>query len=611
MGPNSFTTAFCDSGAAFRSLVGQELAADCRILTASPFLQSTLGERAVFVRDRLNDGTVAEMLAIRPQLQIRARRAAQSRPETQGYSEIAAQAVLTSLDFLILAACLKQEDCEEPRLIVRVRTGNAFADQVLNGPWSELLADCAQARTVNVPVKIEGFNPATWGAPRNWLDRLRVTSWRRAAYRAVLAAGTLWPASGGREAIILSENELLQETAFSLAMRGWSLRHLRLATEPVEVSAAEASALAAVCQEALAPYCERWVIAPVRSGLVDLVAERLLSAASAQKASSVAFERALAKLPPRRNRVLLSNFPAKPTVVGAWHVARRQGLPLFGFQHSVSFEICDTQTATFATKDVVCSDRTYAYNERAATLANAMPQRQGASVPVGMPGDLRGMKAKLPFRRRLATIAFISTTVYSGFWGRVAYGTRNDAGMLAFELQMIRDVLSGLRHDVLYKRYPAFRLLDPDPAAAAAEEAANIRVYSEFVDMRYLLNGCDVLVTARATSTLSWCVMSDKPLIFVDIDDDMRLRDDARPAFEEALFLFSTAEPGWEAKLHAFLDRPVADIKEDWRLKAQARRELVRRYFDMGGPAGARAARDVAAFAREAKAGNPLAAVAS
>ena len=119
--------------------------------------------------------------------------------------------------------------------------------------------------------------------------------------------------------------------------------------------------------------------------------------------------------------MLLSNFPAKPTILGPWHVARRHGIPLCGFQHSVSFEICDTaQEETFMTKDVTCSDRAYAYNERAAAVANAMADRQGVSLPVGMPGDLRGMKAaRGPFRKRLAPIAFVSTAVYSGYWGRV------------------------------------------------------------------------------------------------------------------------------------------------------------------------------------------------
>lgn len=607
----SFKTAFCDSGVALRALAAQGLNPDCRILTASPFLHAELGLRSEFLRDRVDAVKLGSMQAIRVELQSRALRAARARPECQAYGEIAAQTVLTSLDFLVLAACLTQSDCEEPRLIIRTVSGDEHADQVFNGPWTTLLADNGNVRVIECNVPADGFNPESWGAPRGWLDRLRVTSWRRLAYRAVSSLGSILPPSGAREAVILSENELLQETAYSLAMCGWSLRQMRLPAKPIELEVGESDGLADVCREALAPYCERWVIGPVRDRLMALIIERLLSAARELKAAAAGLEAALAELPPCRERVLLSNFPAKSTVLGAWHVARHQGLPLFGFQHSISFEICDTQTETFATKDIVCSDRVYAYNEKAAALANTIPQRHGVSVPVGMPGDLRGMKTLSLFRRRLATVAFISTTVYTGYWGRLAYGTRNDAGMLDFELGMIRDVLAGIRHDVLYKRYPALRLLDPDPTTAAAEATPNIKVYSDFVDMRYLLGGCDVLVTARATSTLSWCMMSDKPLVFVDIDDDMRLRDDVRPAFDAGLFLFSTAELGWDTKLRVFLDRPIADIRREWRAKADARSELVRSYFDMGGPAGARAASDIAAFARQARRGQALAAIGS
>ena len=608
----SFTVAFCDSGAALRSVTEEGLAGDVHILTASPFLQMALGARAAFLRDRMSTKTLAEVQGIRPELQRRALQAARATPEIRDYGEIAALTLLTSLDFFILAGCLTRADCEEPRLIIRVNTGNAQADQVFNGPWAALLADTRSANVKDFTVRAEGFDPASWAAPRGLLDRLRVGTWRRAAFRAILALGALWPARTGHEALVLSENELLQETAFSLALRGWGLRRIHLPAKRADLGAPETTALAALCREVLAPYCERWIVQPVHERLIAFITERLLSAARVQKCAAVNFEQLLGSLPPRQCRVLLSNHPAKSAILGAWHVARRHGIPLFGFQHGVSVEMCDTQDAAFMSKEVVCSDRAYSFNERAAAVANSIADRQGVSVPVGMPGDLRRMKAaRIPFRKRLAPIVFVSTAVYCGYWGRTLYGTRNDGGMLAFELHMIRDVLAGLQHQVLYKRYPALRLLDPDPAAAAAEAVPNIRVYSDSVDMRYLMGGCEVLVTARATSTLSWCLMSDKPLVFVDIDDDMRLRDDARPAFEKGLFLFSTAQPGWEARLRAFLNRPIADIQREWQNKAEARRDLVRRYFDMGGPAGSRAAKDIADFAGVEKSGNRTVAAAS
>jgi hypothetical protein len=571
-----------------------------------------LGPRAEFLRDRMSSKTLGDVLATRPALQTRAVHVARAASEIQDYGEAAALVLLSSLDQLILAACLTQADYDEPRLVIRTKTGNARADRGCNGPWSALLAGNKGLAVKDVAVSAEGFDASEQVTSTGLIDRLRVAGWRRAAFRAISALGALWPNRAGREALILSENELLHETAFSLALRGWALRNVRLSAKAASLSDAETSALGALCREVLSPYCERWVIAPVRDNLIAMIAERLLSSAREQKTAAAGFERLLSALPPRESRVMLSNFPAKPSVLGPWHVARRHGIPLFGFQHGVSSEICDMQDATVATKEVMCSDRAYSFNERAAAVANAIADRKGISIPVGMPGDMRRMKmTRGPFGKRLAAIAFVSTAVYSGYWNRLLYGTRTDSGMLDFELQMIRDVLAGLRHDVLYKRYPSRRLLDPDPAAAAAQAISNIRVYSDHADMRYLMGGCDVLVTVRATSTLSWCLMSDRPLVYVDIHDDMRLRDDARPAFENGLFLFSTAQEGWQAKLHDFLDRPIADIRRDWRAKAEARRDLVRRYFDMGGPAGARAAKDIVAFADGSKAGNLAVAAAS
>jgi hypothetical protein len=592
-----FNTAFCDSGEALRALTAQGLAANCRVLTASPFLQTALGARAEFLRDRLAPATLGQIQAARPELQWRALSGARAMPAIHDYGEVAALTLLTALDLVVLAATLTEADCTEPRLIIRAGTGNTYADRVYNGPWDSLLPGNTQAHVTEVAVKADDFDPASWGAPRGLLDRIRVASLKRAAYRIVASLGWVWPSWSGREAIVLAENELLQETAFSLALRGWSVRQLRVSSKPVELDATERDALENLCRDVMQPYVERWVVEPVRERLIARLNERLQSAAKTHKAAGLDFERKLASLPPGPSRVLLANFPAKPAILGAWHVARRHGVPLVGFQHGVSSEICATQDATIMTKEVMCSERCYTFNERASVVANEIVGRHGLSVPVGMPGDMRRLgAASRQFRERLAPIAFVSTAVYSGYWGRLWYGTRNDGGMLEFEMQMIRDVFAGLSHKVLYKRYPSMRLLDSDPAAVAAEAVPNIRVYSEFVDLRYLIGGCDVLVTARATSTVSWCLMSGKPVVFVDLHDDMRLRDDARQEFERGLFLYSTARPGWQAELRAFLDQPITQIEAQWVAKADARRDLIVRFFDMGGPAGARAARDIAAF---------------
>jgi hypothetical protein len=606
---SKFTTAFCDSAAALSAVTEDGLSADSRVLTASPFLQMALGPCAEFLRDRVSSDTLADILGVRLELQTRALRVVRAVPAIQDYGEVAALRLLTSLDLIVLASCLTQADCDEPRLIIRTITGDARADRGCNGPWPALLANNGQAFVRDVRVTIETLNAAPRSASPGLYDRLRVAGWQRAAFRAICALGALWPNHAGREALILSENELLHETAFALALRGWSLRKIHLNGKPAPLGGAETSALAAACRDVLKPYCERWVIEPIRAPLIALITERVLSAARDQKTAAAEFERVLATRPASQSRVMLSNFPASPSIVGPWHVARRHGIPLFGFQHGVSSEMCEMQDATIATKEVMCSDRSYTFNERASAVANAIADRQGVSIPVGMPGDMRRMK--FAPGKRLATIAFVSTAVYSGYWDRLAYGTRNDAGMLAFELQMIHGALAGLQHDVLYKRYPSIRLLDPDPAAAAAEAIPNIRVYSDHVDMRYLMGACDVLVAARATSTLSWCLMSDKPVVYVDIADDMRLRGDARPAFEKGLFLFSTAQPDWIAKLRAFLDQPVVDIQRAWQEKAVDRRELVQRFFDMGGPAGTRAAKDIAAYVGRMKAGDLAVAAAS
>jgi hypothetical protein len=593
-------TVFCDSADALRAAEVAGLPADCRVLTASPFLQNAFGARTVFLRGRLEPQAIAAIEALRPEIQQEALHTAHRDPVLRDYGQVAALTLLTSLDFVSLAACLDEADCVEPRLIVRVDTGNAHANAVYNGPWDQLLAVNPLAQTVTFPVAVRNFDTASWGAPRGLRDRLRVASWRRVAFQVLFGLASRWPGWSGREAILVSDNELLQETAFALMLRGWALRRGPTGAKPAALDDAERDGLWALCRSVISPCLEGRVVAPVREPLLALIGDRLLSAAAMQKGAAAAFDRFIAGLSAERRRVALANFPSRSSTLGVWHAASQRNIPMFGFQHSVSCEICEGHEATFSTYEVFSSDRAYTYNDSAAETYNNIPDRHATAIAVGMPGDFRQLKRRrTSLRRRRVSIAFVSTAVYSGYWGRLTYGTRTDAGMLDFELRMLNDVFAGLRHDVLYTRYPTVRLLDADPAPAAARSARNIKVFSDLVDLRYLINDCDVLVTARATSTLSWCLMSDRPLVFVDIQDDMRLRPVVRQAFAAGLFLFSTAEPGWEARLRRFLDRPIVEIELEWQAKAESRRELVRLYFDKGGPAGWRAARDIDAFSRQ------------
>ena len=98
--------------------------------------------------------------------------------------------------------------------------------------------------------------------------------------------------------------------------------------------------------------------------------------------------------------------------------------------------------------------------------------------------------------------------------------------------------------------------------------------------MRFMIGSAGVVVTGRSTSTIGWCLMSGRPLCFFDKKSQLPLREEARSAFRESLFVFDADAPGFHDELSAFLSLPQSEIEHLWREKKTAREQLIRRFVD-------------------------------
>jgi len=143
-----------------------------------------------------------------------------------------------------------------------------------------------------------------------------------------------------------------------------------------------------------------------------------------------------------------------------------------------------------------------------------------------------------------------------------------------------------------------------------ARRLANVEVFNRDTDLRYLLGQHRVVVTTGATSTLGYCVMSNRPLVFVDHPDQAPLTQGAAGGLAEGAFLVSAGADDWVEEMVKLLSRPIEEIEGLWKARTEPRRELVRRYFsaysDKG--AGRRAARIVLAEVAKRRHASPEAA---
>jgi hypothetical protein len=237
------------------------------------------------------------------------------------------------------------------------------------------------------------------------------------------------------------------------------------------------------------------------------------------------------------------------------------------------------------------SDVVFSYNSKAVDISKSTYFDKSKYYVVGMPYRFIRMKYSQIINRSISPIVYISTNLYHmGF----NLSQKTDYGNAIDEQRIIVDVLSQLPHKICYKTYPEDnrRYADSDPVLKDIEASDNIELYSDKIDMRYLVSRYRVLLTSQATSTIGWLIMSRKPVIFINKKNDSPLTEDAYQRLSQGIFVFNDDDSNFYKILRDFLSQSIDQIEELWKNKKHAREEMVKNYFSQyEGGAGARAAK--------------------
>lgn len=585
MNLDSFETIFCDSADALRAMRADGLRPDARVRTASPWLlQKGCDDfRIEQLEKRITGAPLRQFKADIKPLAVDLYDICRSDPATAPYARTVARASVLFQRVIIKIACLDDSDFEDARLHIRLETGDARHDRMLNAPWDSVLAQNAAYHAVTA--KIEA------NATLDLADSKRLRRWMHQGveyfgYRAGLLSSRWfrrWLPWRGT-AFILRENELVFETAYHLWRRGVRLARLRYG----ELPDVTGPFLSKACVDALGARLDVFLGAYLCAAAIPVARELILAEMEDHARRQCASDRRWSDIlnagrPAGGRAVVLTNYPGMPEEVGLFTAAERQGVPVVGFQHGVSREL----NAVHGDAGVENSSAhlTLVYNETAKAESDRTPFAHWPTLAVGYPQIGRRI-SRLPRIAFVPTepIMFVSTNVYRGNTHMVT-GTWTDAQTAAFETRLIHDVLQPLPYRVSYKSYPYLgRYADPDPAMQAALASDNLSIVTKNEDMRYLIRSARVVVTCRASSTTGWCLMSARPLVFINVPAQMPLSDAAKKAFSGALFLFDADDPDLTDRLRAFLSRPLEDIEAEWAAMAPARARLIREYIDVDTP---------------------------
>lgn len=505
---------------------------------------------------------------------------------------VAARVVTGRLqDFLFPAAMLREDDFANPPTVVTPYHERADQRYWFHAGILQFFELDDRTRRIEIPANelplIEGPQP---DEPSLWF-RLRHIGLEAYIYKLGLALWERLRHSSGRGCLlIVRENEFLRETATELLKRGYAVRRLPSMSREDNGPASDIDlVLSDWMDDALEAHLPMFFAPSARRKMKSFATTELRRELARYELALRFWDRELEKAPYRDARGALTNMLIDPAHIALQRCLQDRGVPLFGFQHGVTSEIAARQARNIFIQENTWCDVVIAFNSAMAEYCRQSEIGSSEAVVAGVPKVYHKLHQS-DEASSSGDMWYISTAIYQGNVGRFHRGL-SDPEIYRREVSLLDNVFAHLPHKVVFKPYPVFRYVDADPVLEYAEGIGNIDVYRDGFDFRYLASAARVLVTGGATSTVSWCLMTGRPLVFIDDPDWMPLKPKVREAFAESIFLFDNRLPGTEGQIREFLSRPYEEIERLWREKGAQRQCMIERFIASGdAAAGKRAA---------------------
>ncbi len=498
---------------------------------------------------------------------------------------------------LYKAACLNDDDFTNPRLFIYVNGKTGPSGNVMNSPWNELLKSNPLFSMINYTLQNDSWSTlSTQGV--SYLQRIKVAGYKTIIFRLAIKLMKIIPNCIFKKEILMpNENELNIEIASSLALRGVKVTEIKSNYPPNSDSVdVVLGGYAEDLYKKISPIMYKRVESLVTKSAVDdtmkLFRIYFKSHLKQFKFHVSKWDRSLISSD-RSKQVVLMNTPGNIKGQALSYVCRKRNIPFISSQHGVTAEISKLHGEVSVKFESGISDAVLYYNSKCAEVKNSSHFSKSRKYIVGM--SSRHMKMRsVGFSNKSPTkIVYVSTNLYRGNIGHLAtWNTDYDRAIK--EKHIVTEVLDKLPHRVLYKTYPEDnrRYADQDPVLLSVMDSDNIILFDKKIDMRYLIANNRIIITSGATSTLSWLVMSGKPVVFINRREKSPLSDDAYYNLSKGLFIFNDDEDNFHINLKLFLSQPLSEIERLWQEKKVFRENIIREYFSLySGGAGERAAK--------------------
>ena len=294
------------------------------------------------------------------------------------------------------------------------------------------------------------------------------------------------------------------------------------------------------------------------------------------------WENEIKKILKKKPLAILTNIATDPTGPALYPVCLKNKIPLFKFQHGVCIEFSATNCNRDHISESTDSDILFCYNKNYYNLDKKNKFAVSKKIPVGMPSSYWKKPRRLYMFKSTPDFFYVDTISYSG--NRHFIENQTDDFLAYNGIKLLRKVFSKIKYNILYKYYPQLPLyLDEDPIKRETKKFNNIIVYDKNKNLNEISSSAKVLITSRATSTLSFCIMQNKPIIFIDWPNSKPLRKLALKHLKKYLFYFNAGDKDFENKLRSFLNKGPDYIEKEFLNKKKKYQQKAFNYIQTGG----------------------------
>lgn len=474
------------------------------------------------------------------------------------------------------AACLKNEDKYKESLILRIDTGNHELNENINTKWERLfLPNNFKFKTLKIRHPNElSFKKKNY----SYFDLINLYSFENLYYFFFKKFKKLFSFDRfEKQIIIFREDNLTREICYHLIKKGIEpIFYKNQKIEKLEFCKKKFLKIRNILEPLVTNYSRKWVCKNFMSEIVNHYFYELKRSLDLKKSYNSFFKEYFSQF--KKKILCITSYPSLPKLIGLAETMKEKQIKLVATQHGINREINDTYKEGSSTMENGVSDILFCNNNESKKISDKSPFVNGISYVVGTPKQISiKKKVNLQFFRK--KIFYISTRI-SAANVNMLNGYLTDYERVNQELKLIKEVFSNTHKKIIYKTYPTLDYyIDEDPVHFEILKTKNMELLKTPRDNQFFFSEMKLIITSRATSTLSSCLFSKVPIVFINYPNQYMVKKKITNLLKKSLFYFDASEEDFFKKLLSQIERTSQSIYKEWKFKEKDRNKFINQYI--------------------------------